>query len=56
VLHVGDGSRDGGLGNCKLYGGLCHASSLGDLEQNAQFMELEPVCATVALHNATLTV
>src|SRR5215510_693119 len=56
VLHVGDGSRDGGLRNCKLCGGLCHASSLGHLEQNAQFMELESVCATVALHNATLTV
>src|SRR5262245_25547695 len=51
VLHVGDGPRDGGLGNRKLCGGLRHASGLRDCEQNVQLMELESVHAVVALHD-----
>jgi hypothetical protein len=56
VLHVGDGSRDGGLGQRKLGGGLRHASGLCHSEQNLQFMELESIDAVVAMHNATYTV
>jgi hypothetical protein len=56
VLHVGDGPRDGGLGDRKLRGGLRHASGLRHSEQNLQFVELESVDAVVAMHNATYTV
>jgi hypothetical protein len=56
VLHVGDGPRDGRLGHRKLCGCLRHASGLRHSKQNLQFMELEPVDAVVAMHNATYTV
>src|SRR6516225_6815793 len=56
ALHVGNRSRDCGLGHRKLCGCLRHASGLRHSEQNLQFMELESIDAVVAMHDATYTV
>ena len=51
VLHIGDCPRDGGLGNCKLCGGLRHASGLRHSKKNVQLMQLEVAHAVIALHD-----